>query len=107
MIAMFAHQFVRYAFVAGTSVAVACGLVGYFIVLRNQLFSADALSHVAFTGSLGALAFGAGARLGLFAATILVALLLAALGSHGRADVVITGSVFAWVLGLGALFLSI
>ena len=49
-----------------------CGLVGYFVVLRSQVFTGDALSHVAFTGALAALAFGVDARLGLFAATIAV-----------------------------------
>ena len=34
------------------------GLVGYFLVLRAQVFTGDALCHVAFTGALAALAFG-------------------------------------------------
>ena len=42
----------RNAFLAGTAIAAASGLVGYFVVLRSQVFSADALSHVAFTGAL-------------------------------------------------------
>ena len=48
----------RNAFLAGTAIAAASGLVGYFVVLRSQVFSADALSHVAFAGALAALAFG-------------------------------------------------
>jgi zinc/manganese transport system permease protein len=32
---------------------------------------------------------------------------MAALGSRGQADDTVIGSVFAWILGLGALFLSI
>ena len=55
---MFAHPFVRNAFLAGTAIAVAVGMVGYFVVLRSQVFTGDALSHVAVTGALGALAFG-------------------------------------------------
>jgi len=104
---MLGQPFMQHAFIAGTAVAAVCGLVGYFVVLRSQVFTGDALSHVAFTGSLGALAFGVSARLGLFAATIAVAVLLAALGSRSRTDDVVIGSVFAWVLGLGVLFLSI
>jgi len=102
-----AHPFVRHALIAGTAVAVCAGLVGWFLVLRSQVFSADALSHVAFTGALAALAFGLDVRLGLFAATLGVALVLGLLGPRGRADDVVIGSVFAWVLGLGVLFLSI
>jgi zinc/manganese transport system permease protein len=104
---MLSHPFIRYGLVAGTAVAVAAGLVGYFLVLRVEVFTTDALSHVSFTGALGALAFGLDAHVGLFASTIGVGLLLALLGRRGRADDVVIGNVFAWVLGLGVLFLSI
>ena len=63
----------RNAFLAGTAIAAASGLVGYFVVLRSQVFSADALSHVAFAGALAALAIGVDPRVGLFGATVLVA----------------------------------
>ncbi len=104
---LFDHPFMVSALLAGTGIALACGLVGYFLVLRAQVFTGDALSHVAFTGALAALAFGIELRLGLFAATILIALLLGALGKRGRADDVVIGSVFAWVLGLGVFFMTL
>lgn len=104
---MLAHEFMRNAFLAGTFVALACGLIGYFVVLRGQVFAGDALSHVAFTGALAAAAAGIDIRLGLFAATILVALGMGGLGERARPDDVVIGSVFAWVLGLGVLFLSL
>ena len=65
------------ALLAGTAIAVACGAVGYFVVLRAQVFAGDALSHVAFTGVLAAALAGIDLRLGLFAATIAFALLFA------------------------------
>ncbi|MDQ1466544.1 MAG: zinc/manganese transport system permease protein, partial [Actinomycetota bacterium] len=40
---MLSHPFMRHAFVAGTAIAMASGLVGYFVVLRSQVFSTDAL----------------------------------------------------------------
>ena len=104
---MFDHSFMANAFLAGTAIALACGLVGYFLVLRAQVFTGDALSHVAFTGALGALAFGIDLRIGLFATTIGVALLLGVLGRRGRADDVVVGNVFAWILGLGVFFLTL
>ncbi|MFL5737683.1 MAG: metal ABC transporter permease [Actinomycetota bacterium] len=104
---IFFHPFMRNAFLAGTGVAAACGLVGYFVVLRGQVFTGDALSHVAFTGALAALAAGFDLRLGLFGATIAVAVGMGLLGRNARADDVVIGSVFAWMLGLGVLFLSI
>lgn len=104
---IFDHPFMVHALLAGTGIALACGLAGYFLVLRAQVFTSDALSHVAFTGALAALAFGIDLRIGLFAAAILIALLLAALGERGRADDVVIGSVFAWILGLGVFFLTL
>jgi zinc/manganese transport system permease protein len=104
---IFGHPFMRNAFVAGTAIAVAAGLAGYFVVLRGQVFSGDALGHVAVTGAAAALAFGVDARAGLFAATITIGMGMALLGRRGRADDVVIGSVFAWVLGLGVLFLTI
>jgi len=104
---MFAHEFMRHAFLAGTFVSLACGLVGYFVVLRAQVFAGDALNHVAFTGALAAAAAGIDIRLGLFAATVGVAAGMGLLGRRARPDDVVIGSVFAWILGLGVLFLSI
>jgi zinc/manganese transport system permease protein len=104
---MFAQEFMRNALVAGSFIGIACGLVGYFVVLRAQVFAGDALGHVAFTGALAAAVAGVDIRAGLFAATIVAGLALGALGEHARADDVVIGSVFAWTLGLGVLFLSI
>jgi zinc/manganese transport system permease protein len=101
------HPFFQHALLAGTAIAAAAGLTGYFLVLRAQVFTGDALSHVAFTGALAALALGYDLRIGLFAATILIALLLGTLGKRGRADDVAIGSVFSWILGLGVFFLTL
>jgi len=105
--ALLGQPFLRYAFIAGAAIAAASGLVGYFVVLRSQVFTGDALSHVAFTGALAALAAGADLLIGLYGACVLVAVAMAVLGYRGRADDTVIGSVFAWILGLGALFLSI
>jgi zinc/manganese transport system permease protein len=104
---MLAHPFMRHAFVAGTAIAAASGLVGYFVVLRSQVFSSDALSHAAFAGALGALALGVDLRLGLFVVTAAVAAGMGVLGRRGRADDVVIGTLFTWVLGLGVLFASL
>ncbi len=104
---MFGHEFVRNAFLAGTPIALACGLVGYFVVLRAQVFAGDALTHVAFTGAVAAAAAGIDPRIGLFAATIGIALALGMLGERSHADDVTIGIVFAWILGLGVYFLAV
>lgn len=105
--AMLAHDFIRHAFIAGTLIAAAAGLVGYFVVLRNQVFAGEALSHVAFTGSLAAYSVGIDPLAGLFSSTVLGALGIGSLGGRSRGRDVVVGTVFAWVLGLGVLFLSL
>ncbi|MEV5508135.1 metal ABC transporter permease [Streptomyces orinoci] len=101
------QPFFQHALLGGTLIAAACGLVGYFLVLRAQVFTADALSHVAFTGAMAALALGGDLRLGLLAATVAIAVLFGTLGRRARPDDVVIGSVFSWILGLGAFFVTL
>ena len=104
---MFAHDFVRNAYLAGTFVALGCGVVGWFVVLRGQLFAGDALTHVAFVGAITAAVLGFDERIGLFVLTLAVAGGMAALGRRGQADDVVIGTVFAWILGIGVLLLAV
>jgi zinc/manganese transport system permease protein len=103
---MFDHEFARNALEAGSAIALASGLVGYFVVLRGQVFAGDALSHVAFTGALAGAVAGVDERIGLFAATIGVGAAIGALRVGSRADDTVIGVVFAWVLGVGLFFLT-
>ncbi|MGN6722505.1 MAG: metal ABC transporter permease [Marmoricola sp.] len=103
---MIGPEFLQNALISGTAVAVLAGLTGYFVVLRGQVFAGDALSHVAYTGALAALAAGIDLRLGLFAATIGVGLIIGLLGGPATADDVVIGSTFSWILGLGVFFLA-
>jgi zinc/manganese transport system permease protein len=104
---MFAHEFIRNALLASTAIALAAGLAGYFLVVRGQVFAADALSHVAFTGGVAALAFGINELLGLLVATVLAAVILNSLSVASRAGDIEIGVLFALILGLGVLFVSI
>jgi zinc/manganese transport system permease protein len=104
---MFAYEFVRNAYLAGTFIALACGTVGWFVVLRGQVFAGDALSHVAFVGAIGAAALGLDERVGLFVLTLALALAMGALGPRAQADDVAIGTAFAWILGVGVLLLAV
>ncbi len=104
---MLGLEFMRNAFIAGGCIAMAAGLVGYFVVLRNQVFTADALGHTAFTGSLGGVLAGFSLLAGAFGSCVAVALAIGTLGGRGRGRDVAIGTVFAWVLGVGVLFLTL
>ncbi len=104
---MLSAPYIQHALLAGTAIAVLSGLVGFFVVLRGQVFAGDALSHVAYTGALAALAAGVDERLGLVTACVTVGVLLGLLGGRGGADDVVIGTTFAWILGLGVFFLAI
>lgn len=102
---MLTQPFIIHALMAGTAVAVVCGLVGYFLVLRGQVFAGDAHGHIAYTGAMAALVAGLDPRVGLFGATAIAGVALGVISRRGADDVAI-GSFFAWILGLGALFLT-
>jgi zinc/manganese transport system permease protein len=101
------YGFMRQALAAGTALAVVAGLVGYYVVLRHQAFAGESLSDVAFAGALGGAAFGLNSLATLLGATVLVALAMGALGERLRGRDVAIGTLLAWVLGLGVLFLSL
>ena len=114
---MLGHEYVRNALLAGSFVALACGLCGWFVVLRGQVFAGDALGHVAFPGALAAAAAGVDERIGLFAATIAAGGAIALLGrgaiaTRGRAagaepaDDTTIGVAFTAILALGVFFLT-
>lgn len=104
---MLGYDFMRHAFLAGALLSLVAGLAGYFVVLRHQAFASESLSDVAFTGALAGAAFAINPLVSLFISTILVALVMGAFGERLRGRDVAVGTVLAWVLGLGVLFLSI
>ena len=105
--AMLHYDFMRQALLAGTILSVVAGLVGYFVVLRHQAFAGESLSDVAFTGALGGAALGINPLASLLVTTIAVALAMGGFGERLRGRDVAIGTVLAWVLGLGVLFLSL
>jgi zinc/manganese transport system permease protein len=106
---MFHFAFMRDAFLAGTAVAVVAGLIGYFVILRHQVFAGETLSHIAFAGAMGAAVIGLNPLAGLLGVSLLGGLALGVLGPQGRSRErdISTGMVMVWMLGLGALFLGI
>ena len=102
---MLAYDFMRTAFMAGGIVAVLSGLVGYFLVLRNQTFAGHALAHVGFTGATGAILVGIAPLWGLVGFTLAAGLAMGALGEKLSARDVAIGMTLSLALGFGLLFL--
>jgi zinc/manganese transport system permease protein len=102
---MLNYDFMRIALAATGVVAVLAGTVGYFLVLRGQVFAGHALSHVGFTGATGAALFGIAPLWGLLGFTLAMGLVMGLLGEKLSGRDVATGMILSLALGLGLLFL--
>ncbi|HKM78547.1 MAG TPA: metal ABC transporter permease [Candidatus Bathyarchaeia archaeon] len=104
---MFQYQFMAHAFEAGTVVAIIAGIIGYFVVMRRSSFAAHALSHIGFAGAAGAVLLGISPVYGLLLFTSVGGSMMAALGPRAAHRDVQIGTVLAFMLGLGVLFISL
>ena len=104
---MWQYDFMKHAFEAGTVVAVVAGVIGYFIILRRSSFAAHALSHIGFAGAAGAVLLGLSPLLGLLVFTCGAGFAMATLGRKISDRDVQIGTVLAFMLGLGVLFISL
>ena len=102
---MLAYDFMRHAFAASTIVAMLAGVVGYFLVLRGQVFAGHALSHVGFTGATGAVLLGVTPLSGLVCTTVVAGVGMGLLGGGLAQRDVAIGMVLSLALGVGLLFL--
>jgi zinc/manganese transport system permease protein len=104
---MWQFEFMRNAFEAGTIIAIVAGIIGYFVVLRRSAFATHALGHVGFSGAAGAVFLGVNPVYGLLAFTMSGAAGMAVLGRRAATRDIEIGTVLAFMLGLGLLFLSL
>lgn len=102
---MLEYDFMRTAFLAAFLVAVVCGPVGWFLVLRGQTFASHALSHVGFAGATGALLIGLSPLTGLTAGALGAGVLMGLAGDRVAGRDVMIGLVLSVAMGAGALFL--
>jgi zinc/manganese transport system permease protein len=108
---LFAFHFMVNAFRAGTVVAVVAAAVGWLMVLRRASFAGHSLAVVSFPGAAGAVWLGISVTAGYFAASIAAALVIAMVppasrGGASRESAVI-GTVQAFALACGVLFVSL
>ncbi|WP_329569628.1 metal ABC transporter permease [Kitasatospora sp. NBC_01266] len=108
---MWSYAFMVNAFRAGLVVSVVCAVVGWFMVLRRQTFAGHTLSVAAFPGASLAVLAGFSTSLGYFGFCVAAALVIAALGRKGQEggaeESAVTGTVQAFALACGFLFISL
>jgi zinc/manganese transport system permease protein len=108
---MWAFPFMVNAFRAGTVVAVAAAVMGWFMVLRRQSFAGHTLAVVGFPGAAGATLIGISATYGYFAFCVAAALVIAAIPRAGRdaggGESALTGTIQAFLLACGFLFTAL
>ena len=109
---LLALHFMVNALRAGTIVAVTAGALGWFMVLRRQAFAGHTLAVVSFPGAAGAILAGVSATPGYFAACIAAALVIALVprspaGHSYSHESAVIGTVQAFALACGALFVSL
>lgn len=108
---LWSFPFMVNAFRAGTIVAVAAAVLGWFMVLRRQTFAGHTLAVAGFPGAAGATLLGVSASYGYFAFCAAAALVIAAIprGGQGRFghESAVTGTVQAFALACGFLFIAL
>jgi len=109
---MLALHFMVNAFRAGAVAAVLGAVIGWFMVLRRQSFVGHTLAVVSFPGAAAAIWLGVSATVGYFAGSIAAALVIALVprtpvGRAGGQESAVIGTVQAFALAAGALFVSL
>lgn len=99
--------FMQHALIGGSMVALAAGLMGWFVVTRQNAFAAHALAHIGFPGATGAILVGAPVTLGLAVFCVGGGLLIGLFGKRVADREVATGTILAFATGLGVLFASL
>jgi zinc/manganese transport system permease protein len=99
--------FMRNALVGGSLVAVAAGLLGYFVITRQNAFAAHALAHIGFPGATGAILIGAPVTLGLAVFCVAGGVLIGLFGRRVADREMATGTILALATALGVLFASL
>lgn len=100
------QHFAHNALLAATLVAIACGLVGPFVIRRGMAFAVHGISELAFTGAAAGLLLWGNAVWGALIGALVVAAAIGGLGVKEKERDSSIGVILAFGLGLGVLLLS-
>lgn len=102
---MFSFQFMQNAYLAGTMIAIVCGVIGVYVVGRGMSYLSHMLSEISFSGASFGVFLGWDPINGMLLFTIVSAMIIGKLSvksSRREASISAVSSLF---LGLGVLFL--
>ena len=100
------QPFAQHALLAAALVAVTCGLIGPFVVMRGMAFAVHGTAELAFTGAAAGLLIADNAIAGALVGAVVVAVLIATFGARqGERDSAI-GVILAFGMGIGVLLLG-
>ena len=100
------QPFAQHALLAAALVAVTCGLVGPFVVIRGMAFAVHGIAELAFTGAAAGLLVADNPVAGALIGSVVVAVLISVFGSRqGERDSAI-GVILAFGMGIGVLLLG-
>lgn len=102
---MLAYSFMQNALIGGVIIALICGIISVFVVLRRTGFAAHALGHMSLTGAAGAALLGLPSMLGQIFLNTIAAIVMGLMGEKVKKNDLSIGVVLTFVLGLGAYFL--
>ena len=98
--------FAQHALLAAALVAIACGLIGPFVITRGMAFAVHGTSELAFTGAAAGLLLANNAIAGALVGAVVVGGLIGAMGVRERERDSSIGVILAAGMGLGVLLLS-
>lgn len=103
---MLQYPFAQHALIAATLIAITCGLVAPFVVMRDMAFAVHGTAELSFPSAVAGLLIASDAVSGALVGSIVVATAFALLGRRRSESNTAIGVVLAFGLGLGVFLLS-
>lgn len=108
MIELFNFGFMQRAFIAGTAMAIFCGIISVFIILRRVSFLGSGISHAALGGVAAGFFLGINPILSALIYCIIIAFAIDIISKKGRlAEDTAIGIFFSTSMAIGILLISL
>jgi len=100
------QPFAQHALLAAALVAVSCGLIGPFVVMRGMAFAVHGTAELAFTGAAAGLLVADNPVVGALVGAVVVAVLISVFGNQQSERDSAIGVILAFGMGIGVLLLG-